>query len=184
LNLRFLELLSAAASGLREGLFTPIALDLRREWQALSASRLLLLAECPYLLLDAAFAVPERWRSMMAGAVHDAPPSSISDSIGTELVRRTLVLAWHLARANPLAARITLGMSAECMVLIAGTGLHELEALAETRPVWVRPRWENRPEIWRQLLHAAGDNQQTRLRQLQLRGLQLLAGAMVDRGQR
>jgi hypothetical protein len=182
LNMRFLELFAGAASGSASAMRTPIVLELRAEWRQLPRAGLQRLATCPYLLVDAAFAAPAHWRELLTGAVQDAARAPVSvDAVGTDLVRRTLVLAWHLSRANPLAACIRLGMSQECIELIAARSLHQLEAVADTRPTWVRPRWENRVEVWRQLLYAACDDQSTRLRQLQLRGLQLLAGSMVNR---
>jgi hypothetical protein len=115
INLRFLELVVQAAKGNGATLRTPVVAQLRSEWQQLPPSRLLRLAECPYLLLDAGFAVPGCWRSLASTEVREAVVSARSygfaDSVGAGLVRRMLVLAWHLARANPLAARVTLGMS-------------------------------------------------------------------------
>jgi hypothetical protein len=180
--MRFLELFAGAASGATSCLRTPIVLELRAEWRQLPRAGLQRLATCPYLLVDAAFATPTHWRELLKAAVQDAARAPVSmDPVGTDLVRRTLVLAWHLTRANPLAACIRLGMSHECIELIAARSLHQLEAVADTRPTWVRPRWENRVEVWRQLLYAARDDQSARLRQLQLRGLQLLAGSMIAR---
>jgi hypothetical protein len=107
-----------------------------------------------------------------------AQRTSGQNALTSALIRRLLVLAWHLARSNPLAARITLGMSDTCAALIAGCRLEALEALAESRPDWIRPLWEDRPEIWQQLLTAALSDHEARLRPLQLRGLQLLAGRL------
>jgi hypothetical protein len=180
--MRFLELFAGAASGAASGLRSPIVLELRAEWRQLPRSGLQRLATCPYLLVDAAFAAPTHWRELLTGAVKDATRAASSiETVSTDLIRRTLVLAWHLTRANPLAACIRLGMNQECIELIAARSLHQLEALADTRPSWVRPRWENRVEVWRQLLCAACDDQSARLRQLQLRGLQLLAGSTITR---
>jgi hypothetical protein len=183
LNLRFLEQLVRASRAAANPLRTPLLSQLRADWQRLSPARLLQLAECPYLLMDAGFALPGCWGGPAADQVRDETVvirgCGFAEVMGTDLVRRMLVLAWHLARANPLAARITLGMSDACISLIAARSIAELERLAETRPEWVRPRWEDRPEVWRQLLLAAANGPELRLRQLQLRGLQLLASGLA-----
>ena len=97
---------------------------------------------------------------------------------GVALVRRTFVLAWHLARANPLAARILLGLTPACALRIAACPLAQLEALAELSPAWVLPRWEAQPHVWRQMMEAALADRAASLRPVQLRGLQLLAGVL------
>jgi hypothetical protein len=182
INLRFLELVARAAKGSAATLRTPVVSLLRSEWRQLTPQRLAQLAECPYLLLDVGFATPACWSGLAPAAVHeDAAPGGyrFAEAIGADLIRRVLVFAWHLARANPLAARVILGMSDECTALIAARRLPELERVAEARPEWIRPRWEDKPEVWRQLLLAASTGQQLRLRQFQLRGLQLLARGLA-----
>jgi hypothetical protein len=97
----------------------------------------------------------------------------------SELVHRALVFAWHLARANPFAAQIILGTNGSSTALIAATGLQDLEQLVSSCPEWIRPRWEDKPHVWRQFLHAAIEDPPARLRQMQLRGLQMLAGSVL-----
>ena len=137
------------------------------------------LARCPYVLLDAGFATPEHWSpsGRQPGAVREAgsPGGYFGSRQGIALVRRTLVFAWHLARANPFSARILLGMAGACAPCVAASRLEDLEELAELCPAWVVPRWEAHPQVWQQLVHAARDGQVSQLRQAQLRGLQLLA---------
>ena len=151
---------------------------LRELWCALDDAAQQRLARCPYLLLDAGFAAPERWdgialdSGVMDGA---APRGYFASPAGVALVRRTLVFAWHLARSNRLSARVLLGMTAECAERIAVSAFKDLEALAELCPVWVAPRWEAQPNIWRQMIQAALNGRDAALRQVQLRGLQLLA---------
>jgi len=147
-------------------------------WRGLDAVALQRLARCPYLLLDAGFAAPERWdRLTLDSGVMDGAASRgyFASPAGVALVRRTLVLAWHLARSNRLNARLLLGMTPECAERIAGSALKDLEALAELCPVWVMPRWETQSMVWRQLIQAAIDGHAVPLRQVQLRGVQLLA---------
>jgi hypothetical protein len=62
---------------------------------------------------------------------------------------------------------------------IATLSLRELESVCELHPGWVRPRWELRPLVWRQMLAAAVNADAPAMQQASLRGIQLLAaGAM------
>jgi hypothetical protein len=197
LNELLLEVLRAAARAdepLRDGAVAggtpPSAVrprligGLRDLWQALDAAAQQRCAACPYLLLDAGFSEPARWDGgALSGGVRDAdaPNAYFSGPSGVVLLRRALVLAWHLARSNRLTARVVLGMSLECAERIGGRALRELEALAESRPLWILPRWEAETKVWRQMIQAALDGRETALRRVQLRGLQLLAAAGAPR---
>jgi hypothetical protein len=177
-----LEILRAAAAAADES--SPrLVSGLRALWCGLDKAAQQRLAQCPYLLLDAGFACRERWqrlsvdRGVMDGG---CTRGYFASPQGVTLVRRTLVFAWHLARSNRLTARVVLGLNAECAERIAGSALKDLEALAELSPAWVAPRWEQQPGIWRQMIQAALAGEHLQLRQVQLRGLQLLA-AVGDR---
>jgi hypothetical protein len=156
------------------------------DWRRLDSKAQRRLAACPYLLLDAGFAQPERWETMPSAGVMDAAPCGVhfGGRAGAALVRRTLVLAWHLARCNRLMARVALGMTARSAERIANSRLRDLEALAELSPGWIVPRWEQQPNVWQQLIGAACRDNAAALRQAQLRGLQLLAGAAAQRALR
>jgi len=177
-----LEILRATATA--DGHSSPrLVSGLRELWCELNAPAQQRLASCPYLLLDAGFSCRERWERL-------APERGVMDGGGARgyfasprgvaLVRRTLVFAWHLARSNRLTARVLLGMSAECAERIAASALRDLEALAELAPAWVAPRWEQQPAIWRQMIRAALDGRDAHFRQVQLRGVQLLAAGTVS----
>ena len=120
---------------------------LRADWRRLDASAQRRLAACPYLLLDAGFAQPQRWECAPCPGVMDAGSQCgyFSGRDGVALVRRTLVLAWHLARANRVTGRVILGMSALSAERIGAARLADLEALAELGPGWIVPRWEAQP---------------------------------------
>ncbi len=152
---------------------------LSEDWRALDAKAQRRLSACPYLLLDAGFAQPQRWEWLISAQVMDATVRGgyFSGRAGVALVRRTLVLAWHLARSNRVTARVILGMSALAAERIANARLADLEALAELAPGWITPRWEQQTNVWRQLLAAGCRGHAPLLRQAQLRGLQLLARA-------
>lgn len=160
--------------------------QLRSSWLTLDGNALRRLAGCPYVLLDAGFAAPDRWEAVdsavgsaagIQGGVMDggAMRGYFAGAAGAALLRRTLSLAWHVARSSPLSARMMLGMSGECAERIGASGLMRLEALAELSPAWMAPRWEAQPLIWRQMIEAAIGGSDAALRRVQLRGLQLMA---------
>lgn len=156
---------------------SPLSVLLAKEWRGLDPLGRSQLAAGPCLLLDCQFSSGELWSRPIPGGVRDGElgAQAFAKALGTKTLRHAMLLAWHWSRANPMTAQIILGLSESCVCLIAGTRLKDLEALAEQCPSWIRPRWEDRPEIWRQLLNAAAPLRPTLLRQMHLRGLQLLA---------
>ncbi|HEX4024379.1 MAG TPA: hypothetical protein VHX52_06695 [Steroidobacteraceae bacterium] len=187
INQRMLEMLRAIAGGAgsavgsagSEHRLPHLVALLREDWRRLEPRALRRLAACPYLLVDAGFGAPERWERPCTGAVRDLPMyrGYFAGPDGIALVRRTLLLAWHLARANRLSARVLLGMDARSAERIADSRLEDLDALAEGGAPWIIPRWEQQPLVWRQLLRGACGGPDAQLRAVQLRGLQLMAAA-------
>ncbi len=160
----------------------PLLGELREQWAELNEGARARLADCPYLLIDGGFAQSLNWSAAHVPGVQDGPAAAAPRIFCDEavpLIRRMLLLAWHLARSNRMAARMVLGMSVECAERLASYWLQELELLAELRPEWIRPRWSERPGVWRQLLHAAGRAVPDELRRAQLRGVQLMAASLI-----
>jgi hypothetical protein len=167
LNMEILESHIAMEPGLQGG------------WHALNGAARLRLAGCPFLLVDAGFTQTELWARLPIFGVREAVPVrtllASRSALSTPLLRRVLLLAWHMARANRTNARIALGMSRSCAGVVAGCRLADLEALAERRPAWIRPRWDQESEVWRAWLSAASKESPRGLERLQLWGLQMLA---------
>lgn len=156
---------------------------LREQWCTLDSAAQRRLAACPYLLLDAAFARPDRWERLPVLGVGDgaARCGYFCSRGGVALVRRALMFAWHLARSDWVAGRVIVGMSPAAADRIACCRLEQLEMLAELSPSWIAPRWEQQANVWQQLISAARQENPTALRQTQLRGLQLLAAGVSGR---
>jgi hypothetical protein len=188
---RYFDLgLTGAADGALRGPITELNLEvleayiatvpgLRGKWHALSGAARLRLAGCPFLLVDAGFTHPELWARLPNVGVHEALPLRTllanRSTLSTPLLRRVLLLAWHMARANRNNARIALGMSGLCARAVAGCRLADLEALAERRPAWIRPRWDQHGDVWSAWLAAAANESPHGLERLHLWGLQVLA---------
>jgi hypothetical protein len=145
----------------------------------LDAKSLRCAAASAVLLVDAQFADARAWSEAIVGAVNDRLPSTPATFFtvdGTVAVMRLVVThAWHLARSEPAAARLLLGLSAANVAVIGGCTLSRLTHLAETRTQWLRPRWESRPRVWCNLLRTAGAGDSRAVERLRVRAMQLLA---------
>jgi hypothetical protein len=145
----------------------------------LDAKALRCAAASAVLLVDVQFADARAWSDAIIGAVNDRlpfTPATFFTVDGTVAVMRLVVThAWHLARSEPAAARLLLGLSAASVAVIGGCTLSRLTELAETRTQWLRPRWESRPRIWCNLLRTAGTGDGTAVERLRVRAVQLLA---------
>lgn len=149
-------------------------------------------AGCPYLLLDAGFADPLRWRLPSAAQVGDAGHGGYSAFFtvpaAAEVARLVFTYAWHLARSHSCAAQLLLGMPAPSSALIGHYTLCQIQALAQSHCGWLRPRWPARVELWRELLLAAASGEVAALERARLRGLTMLAAEVrlapprVERG--
>jgi hypothetical protein len=158
---------------------SPLQRQVAELWQALDPAARRRAAGCPYLLVDAGFADPVRWRqpgSLGVGDSVNAPYSSFfTVPAATEVARLVFTYAWHLARSQSAAARLLLGMPDPCAMLIAHLSLRQIQGLAEAHPEWLRPRWPTRLGVWRELLLAAAAGEVPALERARLHGLTLLA---------
>jgi hypothetical protein len=162
----------AVAPGMPGALLREVA----AAWGGLDAQARRRAAACPYLLLDAGFADRERWRPPAAGeSGRSAGAAFFSVPATVEVARLTLIFAWHLARAQSVAARVLLGVPPACVALIAALTLRQIHTLAERHPHWLRPRWPAQREWWRALLAAADSGEPRALERARLHGLTLLA---------
>lgn len=128
--------------------------DLFAEFPAEARTRI---AECPFALVDAGFDDADRWVRVKNGTYVDAGKSRppLPSAYGQRLAQMMLILAWSLARSNRDAAHVVLGMSQRCAAVVGDIGLSVLPSIAEQHAQLIRPRWEDRPDIWRQLLQLA-----------------------------
>ena len=145
---------------------------------SLDAQSLRRAAASAVLLVDAGLADAGLWSDAIVGAVNDrltAPAPFFTVDGAVAVMRLVMTQAWHLARSEPAAARLLLGVSAANVTVIGGCTLSRLTQLAETRSQWLRPRWESRPRIWCDLLRTAGAGETAALDRMRVRSLQLLA---------
>jgi hypothetical protein len=136
-------------------------------------------AACPYLLVDAGFSDPSRWRWMEGRCVSEAAPAPYASFFtvprASAVAHQVFMYAWYLARSGQAAAQLHLGMPTSCTHLISACTLPQIHDLAERHPEWMRPRWPTKVKVWRELLLAAASGEGIALENARMHGLQLLA---------
>jgi hypothetical protein len=154
--------------------------ELEGLWCGLDGSARRRAARCPFLLVDAGFTRSARRLWLYEGSVRDrdwlpAPAPFFTVPRTVPVTRLVLAYAWHLARSEPAAGRLFLGLSGQCVDLVSARTLRQIIQLAESEPGLLRPRWADRVRVWRDLLRAAQGGEATALDRFRMRGLQLLA---------
>jgi hypothetical protein len=139
-------------------------------------------AQRALLLVDMGFRDVGWWkdarREPRRGSRTPIGPDPLPTRAALNLARSSLVLAWHSIQANPMAAGLMLGISRPVASVISSLSLTDLEHIAEKRFRRLRPRWEDRPGLWRQLLLSVEATDFRKEREFNLRALQLAAGEL------
>lgn len=142
-------------------------------------------AKCPFLLIDMRFKNEKWWREIGDGAASSDERSSDLNIFAAESARElsaeTLTLAWHTARLDTRIASQVLGLAPGVVGIIASLGPREVQRIAARHSHQLRPRWENNPAFWEQLLRTAVGGSAASLSEFHLHGLQLLGGDLLDR---
>ncbi len=156
-----------------------LALDERSRWQA---------AACPYLLVDACFAEPQRWQWLGGSRIGEPPPlpytSFFTVPQTTAVARTVFVYAWSLVVSHAAGARLVLGIHPHCASLLGSCTVSQVHDLAERGSGWLRPRWLKRMRLWRQMLVAAAEDDAATLERSRMQGLQMLAAEAWEAGRR
>jgi hypothetical protein len=112
-------------------------------------------AQRAILLVDMQFANFEWWRTAKDHPERPEPlpvwRGSFTRTQGTHLARATLILAWHSIRSNSYGSCL-LGITPAVSEIIADLSITEIDRVIERRFRHIRPRWEDRPAVWRRLL--------------------------------
>jgi hypothetical protein len=182
-NERCLMLLTEAARSDSHAA-SALVIALRRPLLAMTPEARARASRRPILLLDIAFRDALWWidakshprRATRTTLDHEAFPAQSAK----HLARATLVLAWHSVRADQIASGVILGISRPVAEILAGLALSDLDSIAERRFRSLRPRWEDRPALWRRLIHSGESADFRRGKEFLLRSLQLLGGELLN----
>ena len=181
-NERCIEMLVNAARHEQDRPFALVS-ELRELLRSLDPPTRQRAAQLTFLLVDMEFANPDWWH-----AARNHPSQQMRTPLwrgcfprpsAIQLARATLLLAWNSLRADPVTARILLGMAPGVSDLIADLKFDEIDRIAQKRFRHVRPRWDDRPAVWRRLLLAAQAQDEKLMGEFNLHGVQLLVGELL-----
>lgn len=181
-NQRCIEGLTQAARLARPDM-SPLVTELREVLLRMTPETRARAARHTFLLVDMELGNSDLWRRLKS---HPACIEFALKGRGTfprtaaiQLARAILILAWYGVRTDRYGANLLLGMTAAVSDIIAGLSLADIDRIAERQFRYVRPRWEDRPDLWLKLLSASQTPDIRRAREINLRGLQLIVGAVV-----
>jgi hypothetical protein len=177
-NRQLLEVLSEEGPASNPSL--PLAGELRDVLCAMSPMTRQRVARCPLLLLDAGFSDVGRWSSAAAEILESSDlllyDGDRPDGAAIRLAHITFICAWSIARGDPNAARLMLGMSLRCASVISNLSLQGLRQIADRYWFWIVPRRADRPDVWRRLLAMSAENLESPIADPGLRAWQLFLG--------
>ena len=177
LNEQCLELLREQA--LPGTASAPLFRELTELWIQLDEVARRRAAGCPFLLVDAGFADPYRWKWVGANCVGDREPAPygtfFTGNSAVRVAHQVFTNSWYIARTQPAGAPLFLGMPPHCVSLLKACTLRQVTELANQHSGWLRPRWAGRVRMWRELLVSAISPQGLSLEMARLHGVQLLA---------
>lgn len=177
-NARCIELLVNAARSEARPPFSFIS-PLRSILRDASATIRRKTASRCYLLVDMEFADPAWWRTVLqrpdrtlrAGRWADGFPRRTA----VPLARATLMLAWQGVRTDTDVACAVFGMHPRVAEVVNVMQLSDIDRIADRHFRRIKPRWADRPSVWRELLLSARAETPTASRDVNLHALRLLA---------
>lgn len=163
----------------------PFILQLLGLIAALDAATLSTAARFPFLLVDFGFRDPEWWSEITTDDEQETReetwPSPFPRAAAIALARATLMLAWHTVRTDSEASVVLLGIPPTVARLLRSQRLQDINRIAEQHHRRIRPRWEDRPGVWRQLMFCAKSTEVDAAHDFVLHALQLTASAALPK---
>ncbi len=185
LNASALELLfDQATLGVTAKLAFKVPEAARRALRLSTPAQRLAIARTPMLLCDLRFQDDKWWHQATSPKYRRAGVPGLRRQPHARrllaLHRAVLNFAWHIAQQDRVGAEILLGMSHSVTSILARCNTLDIERLAERTVLDLRPRWIDRPAMWRQLLDnplSPSAARMANIRSVQLIGIAPVASA-------
>jgi len=186
-NERCIEMLVSSARQEQTPSFA-LVLELRELLKSADRALRQRAARVSFLLVDMEFGNPDFWHVVCSHPAQQLKMplwrGSFPRGSAIQLAHATLVLAWNSLRTDPSTARVLLGMARSVAELIGRLKFDEIDRIAHKRFRHVRPRWDDRPALWRRLLLAAQSDDAKLMGAVNLHALQLLTGELLSDAER
>jgi hypothetical protein len=148
---------------------------------ALADEHLRRLAACPYALFDLRLGDVQFWRAVRGRhvpttyATADMPDFLRQNA--SQFVAVALMYAWHLARTQPIAAMLTMGMTQETANTFALKSIVTFRAVTNLAPGLLIAAQGDNKVLWPDLVHYVVSGTRAQFEAAVRRGSQLIAGS-------
>lgn len=155
----------------------------RNLWCQLTPEARWRLADFPFVIVDVRFRDDNWWH--VRGEVRDGVISQRSASDESlagprqSLLLETLMFAWQVAREDSGVAQILFAMTQTVARVISSLPMQEIRTLAHDQSSFLRVRWDNDAQIWRDLLVAVATNNEAALAEVRLHAKLLFCGDLI-----
>jgi urease accessory protein UreF len=136
-----------------------------------------------FLLVDFEFSNADWWHAARAHSSRALRGpvwrGAFARESALQLAVATLMFAWNSIRTDAASALVPLGMTRAVAEIIASLRFEQVDRIARKRFAYARPRWEDRPAVWRRLLAAVEANDAKAMGAFRLHAVQLLTGDLL-----
>jgi hypothetical protein len=158
----------------------------RNLWCQLNTEARWRLAAFPFVIVDVRFRDEAWWRGQAKVQDHVVAARGARDEFLREsresLLLETLMFAWQVAREDTRVAQILFAMTQPVARLVSSLAMQEIRTVAIERSNFLRVRWDDNAQLWRDLLVAVATDDEIALEELRLQAKLLFCGDLISRG--
>lgn len=138
------------------------------------------MAQCGFSLFSLSLHRADIWQhaarvGVQGESQYSPPVAGANASERSGFMACALFFAWHLSQQSPRTARFLLGMSDDCVAIIAGLELWQCNHIAQSQRHLLGPRWQHHAYFWPDLLRYATTGEMQHFKFARLLGSQLMA---------
>jgi hypothetical protein len=138
------------------------------------------MAQCNFSLFSLSLHRADVWQHIArntapSSAQYALPTTSADAAQRNGFMACALFFAWHLSQQSPRSARFLLGMTDDCLTIIAALELWQCSQIAHSQSHLLGARWQHHAYFWPDLLRYGVSGEMQHLKFARLMGSQLMA---------